>query len=139
MLYFSALSMLKYSIWWLSVRPLGNSVHRGVFPYTLPREQEVYWIIQGVFSHWYPPKNSKCQLVSKFWHLELFWWDLLCNLTLRTFRGVPVKKNTLYIYASLFEQLVDLSIFLLWTWFVEHPTFLMWRLLSIQLVSYVTT
>ena len=39
------------------------------------------------------PKNPKCQPVSKFWHLELFWWDLLCNLILRTFRGVPVKKT----------------------------------------------
>ena len=53
--------------------------------------------IQGVFFNWCPPKNSKCQPVSKFWHLELFWWDLLCNLTLRTFRGAPVKKNTLYL------------------------------------------
>ena len=33
----------------------------------------------------------------KSWHLELFWWDLLCNLTLKTFRGAPVKKNTLYL------------------------------------------
>ena len=33
-----------------------------------------------------PPKSSKCQPVNKSWHLELFWWDLLCNLTLRTFR-----------------------------------------------------
>ena len=31
--------------------------------------------------------------VSKFWHLELFWWDLLCYLTLRTCRGVPVKNK----------------------------------------------
>ena len=30
-------------------------------------------IVQGDFFHWYPPKNSKCQPVSKFWHLELFW------------------------------------------------------------------
>jgi len=49
--------------------------------------------LQGVFFNWYPPKSSKCQLVSKSWHLELFWWDLLCNLTLRTFRGVPVTKK----------------------------------------------
>ena len=41
---------------------------------------------------WFSPKNSKCQPVSKFWHLVLFWWDLLCNLTLRTFRGGPVKN-----------------------------------------------
>ena len=80
------------------------------------------------YLNWDPPKSSKCQPVSKFWHLELLWWDLLCNLTLRTFwggpssyldilggsqfecstyftyrkklvifRGVPVKKTTLYI------------------------------------------
>ena len=43
-----------------------------------------------------PPKSSECQLVSKFWDLELFWRDLLCNLTLITFWAEPVKKNTLY-------------------------------------------
>ena len=48
--------------------------------------------------NWDLPKNHKFLLVSKFWHLELFWWDLLCNLTLRTFRGVPVKKNTSCIW-----------------------------------------
>ena len=51
--------------------------------------------IQGVFFNWCPPKNHKFFSVSKFWHLELFWWDLLCNLTLQTFRGGPVNKNTL--------------------------------------------
>ena len=50
------------------------------------------------FFNWCPPKNSECQPVSKFWYLEFLWWDLLCNLTLRTFRGAPVKKNTLYQY-----------------------------------------
>ena len=54
--------------------------------------------IQGVFFNWCPPKNHKFFSVGKFWHLELYWWDLLCNLTLRTFRGAPVKKNTLYDY-----------------------------------------
>ena len=49
------------------------------------------------YQNWCPPKNSKYQPVRKFWHLGLLWWDLLCNLTLRTFRGGPVKKNTLYI------------------------------------------
>ena len=29
-------------------------------------------LVQGVFFNWYPPENSKCQLVSKFRHLELF-------------------------------------------------------------------
>ena len=56
------------------------------------------YIVQGVFLNWCPPKNSECQPVSKFWYLEFLWWDLLCNLTLRTFRGAPVKKNTLYQY-----------------------------------------
>ena len=28
--------------------------------------------------------------------LSLFRWDLLCDLTLRDFRGGPVKKTTLY-------------------------------------------
>ena len=41
------------------------------------------------YLNWDPPKSSKCQPVSKFWHLELLWWDLLCNLTLRTFWGGP--------------------------------------------------
>ena len=79
------------------------------------------------YQNWCPPKNSKYQPVRKFWHSGLLWWDLLCNLTLRTFlggtswdleiigghqfesskhfsyrktlttfRGAPVKKNTLY-------------------------------------------
>ena len=47
----------------------------------------------GCFFNWYPPKSSKCQPVSKSWHLELFWWDLLCNLTLRTFRGHQLEKT----------------------------------------------
>ena len=51
------------------------------------------FILQGVFFNWCPPKNHKFFLVSKFWHLELFWWDLLCNLTLTTFRGALIKKT----------------------------------------------
>ena len=39
------------------------------------------------YQNWCPPKNSKYQPVRKFWHLGLLWWDLLCNLTLRTFWG----------------------------------------------------
>ena len=46
-----------------------------------------------VFFNWCPPKNHKFFPVSKFWHWELFWWDLLCNLTLRIFRGVSVKNH----------------------------------------------
>ena len=64
-------------------------------------ENHIY--IQGVFFNWSYPKSSKCQSVSKFWHLELFWWDLLCNLILRTFWVGPVKKNTLYDQAILFD------------------------------------
>ena len=41
--------------------------------------------IQGFFFNCSHPKNPKCQPVSKFCHLELFWWDLQCNLTLRNF------------------------------------------------------
>ena len=32
-------------------------------------------------------KMTKCQTLRKFWHLELFWWELLCNLTLNHFLG----------------------------------------------------
>ena len=53
--------------------------------------------LQGVLFYWSALKMTKCQTLRKFWHLELFWWDLLCNLTLRTFRGRPVKKTTLYM------------------------------------------
>ena len=53
-------------------------------------------IYTGCFFNWCPPKNHMFFPVSKFWHFELFWLDILCNLTLRTFRGAPVKKNTLY-------------------------------------------
>ena len=56
--------------------------------------------IQGVFFNWDPPKSSKCLPVSKFWHLELFWNNLQCKLAHRTFRGVPVKKDTLYDFIS---------------------------------------
>ena len=45
-----------------------------------------------VFFYWSAQKTTKCQTLRKFWHLELFRWDFLCNLTLRTFRGGPVKK-----------------------------------------------
>ena len=45
--------------------------------------------------------------VSKFWHSELFWWDLLCNLTLRTFRGAPVKNKTHCIYTLVSRHMSD--------------------------------
>ena len=58
-------------------------------------------IIQDVSFNWDPPKSSAIQPVSKFWHLELFKGNLLCNLTLRTFREITVKRNTLYIHLFL--------------------------------------
>ena len=68
------------------------------------KSQNIVWIkkrdIQGVFCDCRPPKSSKCQPVRKFWNLELFWWDFLYNLTLRTFRGATVTKKKLYIESS---------------------------------------
>ena len=40
---------------------------------------------------------TKCQTHRKFLHLELFQWDLLCNLTLRTFWGGTVKSHPAYM------------------------------------------
>ena len=75
-------------------------------------------IIQGGFFHWYPPKSSKCQPVSKFWHLELFWLDLLCNPTLRTFWGGTSQKNhpvyALYIGTRNILILMSTSALLSW-------------------------
>ena len=59
-------------------------------------EIHVWWGYRVVFFYWSALKMTKCQTLRKFWHLELFRWDLLCNLTLRTFRGGPVKKHPLY-------------------------------------------
>ena len=50
------------------------------------------YIIYRVFFLTGAPLKITIFLVSKFWHIELFWWYLLCNLTL--FKGVPVKKHT---------------------------------------------
>ena len=57
-------------------------------------------VIQGDFFNWHPPKSSKCQPVPV--NSDTFWWDLLCNLTLRTFWAEPVKKPTLYILVFLY-------------------------------------
>ena len=57
--------------------------------------------IQGVF------KNHKFFSVSKFWHLELFWRDLLCNLTLRTFRGHQIKKTPIIYWYLCHEHAVE--------------------------------
>ena len=50
--------------------------------------------IYRVFFYWSALKMTKCQTLRKFWHSELFWWDLLCNLTLRDFRGGGRVKKT---------------------------------------------
>ena len=49
--------------------------------------------LQGVLFYWSALKMTKCQTLKKFWHLELFWWDLLCNLTLCHFLGRTGQKN----------------------------------------------
>ena len=36
--------------------------------------------------------------------LNFFWWDLLCNLTLRTFRGRPVKKHPVHSLEHFWEH-----------------------------------
>ena len=48
----------------------------------------------------------KCETLGKYWHLKLFWWDLLCNLILH-FLGRTSKKTP--------------SIFKLW---LQVPSFL---------------
>ena len=73
----------------------------------MSRIDDCFKLVQGDFFHWDPPKNHKFFSVRKFWYLELFWWDLLCNLTLRTFRGVPVKKITLYNSTFLYITYVS--------------------------------
>ena len=45
--------------------------------------------LQGVLFKWDPPK--KCQPVSKFWHLELFWWDLLQGVFLDVLASLQVS------------------------------------------------
>ena len=53
--------------------------------------------IQGVSFNWSLPKSSKCQSVSKFWHLELF--DVIYYVIwyLELFGRDQLKKNTLYV------------------------------------------
>ena len=63
--------------------------------------------IQGVFFNWSYPKNHKFFLVSKFWHLELFWWDLLCNLTL--LGGSQLKKTPCIINTKSLNILLTLN------------------------------
>ena len=47
----------------------------------------------GCFFYCSALKMTKCQTHWKIWHLELFWWDLQCNLTLSHFLGRNSKKN----------------------------------------------
>ena len=49
----------------------------------LPIENDVR--IYRQFFYWSTLKMTKCQTLRKFWHLELFRWDLLCNPTLSHF------------------------------------------------------
>ena len=53
-------------------------------------------IIQVGLFYWSALKMTKYQPHRIFWHLKLFRWDLLCNLTLRHFLGQTSQKNTLY-------------------------------------------
>ena len=73
-------------------------------------------MIQGVFFLLVRPKNNSLPDSSEILTLRTFWWDLLCNLTLRTFRGAPVQKDTLYIhtftwcaFGQLFQNLTSLK------------------------------
>ena len=58
----------------------------------------IIYLIQGGFFDCSALKMPKCQTHWKIWHLELFWWDLQCNLTLSHFLGRNSKKTTLYVY-----------------------------------------
>jgi len=48
---------------------------------------------QGVFFYWSALKMTKYQTLRIFWHLELFRWDLLCNLTLSNSLGRASNKT----------------------------------------------
>ena len=49
--------------------------------------------VQGGFFDCSALKMPKCQTHWKIWHLELFWWDLQCNMTLSHFLGRNSQKN----------------------------------------------
>ena len=91
----------------------------------------------GWFFSLTPPKNHKFFSVSKFRHLELFWWDLLCNLTLRTFRGVPVKKNhPVHIYppvqwCSLYKSNTDAEMLIWFMYIYALPFETRWPVLQV--------
>ena len=48
-----------------------------LFMYAWKEKKNSLILIQGVFFNWDPPKSSKCQPVSKFWQLELFWYTTM--------------------------------------------------------------
>ena len=54
--------------------------------------------LQGDFFHWYPPKNSKCQSVSKFWHLELFRCASISWIGFVLYLLTPSLRNDFWIY-----------------------------------------
>ena len=56
------------------------------------------------------PPFPKCQLDSKFWHLRLFWWGLVWNLTLKTFWADPVKKTPCILRIILWGRLGELIV-----------------------------
>ena len=65
--------------------------------------------LQGGFFYRSALKMTNCQILRKFWHLELFWWNFLCNLTLSHFSGRTSKKKPPCIYVLYKLILPDLS------------------------------
>ena len=62
-------------------------------PSVLLCKKSSHRLIQGGFFDCSALKMTKCQTHWKIWHLELFWWDLQCNLTLSHFLGRNSQKN----------------------------------------------
>ena len=67
------------------------------------------------------------ETLKKFWHLELLGWDLLCNLTLKSFSS---HKNTLYL---LHYTMLQLHRFDFFTWWALHSM----RTLTLFIVRFV--
>ena len=59
-------------------------------------KQQIY-IYRVSFFDWSTLKMTQTQTLWKLWYLELFWLDLLCNLTFSHFLGRTSQKITLYI------------------------------------------
>ena len=57
----------------------------------IPQFKQLLINIQGVFFYWSALKMTKCQTLRKFWHIELFRWDLFVIL-----KGRPVKNHPVY-------------------------------------------